>query len=154
MRLALFAKTNAIEDGTFASVSLMTWSCVEGMMYLIASCLLTLAPIVGKLSISWLKTIGSKVNYGSGNSRSKGESGPHDARGVVADPARSGITVTRSGFIEMKDVHDKSGMESSVFPEPHMSQDEDNLIPHHLRSYGNVTAWNGKGGARYNRYDV
>jgi len=44
--LTLFFKGNAVADGTWASVSLMTWTIVEPDVYLIAACLPTYRPLL------------------------------------------------------------------------------------------------------------
>lgn len=45
-RFAEFFSENAFDDGTWASVNLVVWCCVEPGVYLIAACLLALRPLL------------------------------------------------------------------------------------------------------------
>ena len=48
-RFTTFFRNNAISDGTFASVELMSWTIIEPGIYLMAACLPTLRPIFQRL---------------------------------------------------------------------------------------------------------
>ena len=49
IRFASFFTTDAVTDGTWASVNLMTWTVLEPGVYLIAACLLTYRPLFAYL---------------------------------------------------------------------------------------------------------
>lgn len=49
VRFVEFIATGAFDDGTWASVSLVVWSCVEAGFYLIAACLLALPKLLSTL---------------------------------------------------------------------------------------------------------
>ena len=49
VRFALFIATSAFDDGTWASVNLVIWACVEPGIYLIAACLLALPTLLSTL---------------------------------------------------------------------------------------------------------
>ena len=49
-RFTTFFQNNAISDGTFASVDLMSWTIIEPGIYLVASCLPPLRPLIHRIA--------------------------------------------------------------------------------------------------------
>lgn len=69
MRFTIFFNVSALlNDGTFISAELAVWSLVEPGIYLIASCLPTLRPLVLKLlkELQALKQISNGSSYDNG----------------------------------------------------------------------------------------
>ena len=50
IRFTTFFQNNAISDGTFASVDLMSWAIIEPGIYLVASCLPPLRPLIHRIA--------------------------------------------------------------------------------------------------------
>ncbi|KAJ5093421.1 hypothetical protein N7456_009282 [Penicillium angulare] len=64
MRFVIFAKGNAVQDGSWSSTDLMAWSVAEPDIYLISACLPTLRPILYKLFGKDGSTANSTSRYG------------------------------------------------------------------------------------------
>ena len=104
---------------TGASVPLMSWSVIEPAMYLIAACLLTLRPILRKLST---KDLGSRLRNSAifrkiNNSKSDGSQDSHRKSQLPRGLA--------SGFVELHDRHDHSDPGG----ERHLPPKESNVDP-------------------------
>ncbi|KAJ5292192.1 hypothetical protein N7478_001443 [Penicillium angulare] len=79
MRFVIFAKGNAVQDGSWSSTDLMAWSVAEPDIYLISACLPTLRPIMWKLFGKDKSTTNSNSRFGErygygGTGRSMGNS--------------------------------------------------------------------------------
>ncbi|TVY93747.1 hypothetical protein LAWI1_G000884 [Lachnellula willkommii] len=91
IRFSIFFRSDAFSDNTWVSVSLMSWTCVEPGMYLIAACCLTLRPLFAKFPF---KGLGSKLETPGAPSSFQSTTAANMPR--------------RSGFIQMKDLENQS----------------------------------------------
>ena len=79
IRFAQFLATSAFDDGTWASVNLQIWACVEPGIYFIAACLLALPALLSALYKSvGLSSLRSRFrksrSYTIRSNRAQGES--------------------------------------------------------------------------------
>ncbi|TVY75857.1 hypothetical protein LSUE1_G007077, partial [Lachnellula suecica] len=96
IRFTIFFKAEVFTDNTWSSVPLMTWTCVEPGMYLIAACCLTLRPLLGKIPF---KSLTTKAGYGPTTAKSA------TFKETIGSASYHPSVPQRSGFIQMHDIN-------------------------------------------------
>jgi hypothetical protein len=110
VRFTTFFGTNALTDGTWASVDLTIWTIVESDVYLIASCLPTFRPLIHKITGKDASYQSSYVNSvriggtGSTFSTSKSNSNMRTLGEGHKNYENPGTTI---GFVQIKDPETK-----------------------------------------------
>ena len=102
IRLAEFLATAAFDDATWTSVKLVTWSCIEPGMYLIAACLLACRPLIHRA----LNNFGPLLRLWSHNSSSSTISRGAAARPGIQDLEFQTTTIPKHSYKGFDDLDD------------------------------------------------
>ncbi|KAJ5267115.1 hypothetical protein N7478_009923 [Penicillium angulare] len=110
MRFVIFARGNAVKDGSWSSTDLMAWSVAEPDIYLISACLPTLRPILYKLFGKDGSTANSTSRYGeryggTGGSRGNSKANPtsYNETGLYGDEVQLVSVVGKESKERMSD---------------------------------------------------
>ena len=114
IRMATFFQTAIFVDNTWASVQLMTWTCVEPGMYLIAACLVKLRPVLSKLPFGSLGPTTKGVYGSKGSTKGGGRAGFVELQNRNGTSGQSTNRIWREDKIEVDTESMKDGLGREV----------------------------------------